>query len=128
MNQWIRRGLVVIIIIAVIVPFAYRGVRFYQYQQIMEAIELGEIHPERMADGVYSGSMDAVLISASVDVIIEDGVIRDIRLEHEHGRGYRAEVVVRSVLNEQSIQVDMVSGATDSSKVILKAIERALQE
>ncbi len=128
MSRWIRWGLVVVIIIAVSFPFAQRGIRFYQYQRIMESMELGEIHPETLQDGVYAGSVDAVLIQASVNVFVENGIIQDIQLEHEHGRGYRAEVVVRYVLNEQSIQVDTVSGATDSSKVILKAIERALHE
>lgn len=128
MNIWIKRGLVVIVLVAVVVPFAHRGVQFYQYQKMMETLEVGEIQLENLEDGIYSGGFDAVLINAFVDVTIEEGRIEDIKLEHEHNRGYRAEVIIRSVLDQQSIQVDTISGATDSSKVILKAIEKALNE
>ena len=125
---WIKRMLIVLILIAVMVPFAYRGIRFYQYQMQVSQLVIGEIRPEALADGTYTGEVDVVLIQALVDVKIADGVIQDIRLEHHHDRGERAEVIVRSVIEEQSLQVDMITGATDSSKVILKAIENALSE
>ncbi|MDW7672064.1 MAG: FMN-binding protein [Bacillota bacterium] len=128
MKVWIKRIMIVVILIAVMVPFAYRGIRFYQYQMQMGQLVIGEIRPEALADGIYTGQVDVVLIQAEVAVEIEDGVIRDIQLEHRHDRGGRAEVIIRSVIEEQSLQVDMITGATDSSKVILKAIENALSE
>ena len=42
--------------------------------------------------------------------------------------GEKAEEIIYEVINMQSIDVDTVSGATYSSKVILKAIENALIE
>lgn len=125
---WVKRILIVVILIAVMVPFAYRGIRFYQYQLQMDQLVIGEIRPEVLADGIYTGEVDVVLIQAEVEVEIADGAIQDIRLAHQHDRGERAEVIVRSVIEAQSLQVDLITGATDSSKVILKAIENALSE
>ena len=39
----------------------------------------------------------------------------------------KAEKIVNDVISEQSSEVDAVSGATVSSKCIIKAIENALQ-
>ena len=47
-------------------------------------------------------------------------------LEHKNERGTPAEIIPKKVVDAQSLKVDVVSGATNSSKVILKAIENAL--
>ncbi len=47
-------------------------------------------------------------------------------LPAKDGRGSRAEVVVDRIIEEQKIDVDAVSGATNSSTVIKKAVENAL--
>lgn len=47
-------------------------------------------------------------------------------LEHRNGMGSKAEAIINSVIQAQSLQVDAITGATGSSTVILKAIEDAL--
>ena len=47
-------------------------------------------------------------------------------MEHVNGQGSGAERIPATVVEKQTLQIDMVSGATYSSKVILKAIENAL--
>ncbi len=47
-------------------------------------------------------------------------------LEHKNGRGKPAEIVVDRMVEEQKIDVDAVSGATNSSIVIKKSVENAL--
>ncbi|WP_313562885.1 FMN-binding protein [Ruminiclostridium cellobioparum] len=42
-------------------------------------------------------------------------------------RGAKAEAIVDKIISEQSVTVDVISGATNSSKVILKAVENALE-
>ena len=42
------------------------------------------------------------------------------------GKGSQAEKIVNEVVNKQSLDVDLVSGATISSKVIIKSVENAL--
>lgn len=48
-------------------------------------------------------------------------------LEHENERGQPAEAVVERIVAEQRINVDVVSGATNSSTVLKKAVEKALK-
>jgi uncharacterized protein with FMN-binding domain len=82
-----------------------------------------------VGNGTYVGSEDTGLVAADVRVTVEGGVVTAIDLlRHENGRGEKAEIVVDRVLAAQSLRVDAVSGATGSSKVILKAIERALKK
>lgn len=49
-------------------------------------------------------------------------------LEHQNGLGKKAGIINKSVIDNQTLKVDSVSGATVSSKVILKAIENALSK
>jgi len=58
---------------------------------------------------------------------VQDHQIKEIELvRHDHGQGSSAEVIPDRILEAQSLEVDIVSGATASSKVILKAVENAL--
>ena len=66
-------------------------------------------------------------VYAKVEVTVQNGVITNIDiLEHKNRRGSHAEVVVDRIIEEQKIDVDAVSGATNSSTVIKKAVENAL--
>ena len=79
-------------------------------------------------DGVYVGEYDVDFIYVKVEVTIEDGEIAGIDLlEHKNGRGEPAEIVTDRIIEEQKIDVDGVSGATNSSIVIKKAVESALR-
>ena len=49
-----------------------------------------------------------------------------VLLEHRNDRGLTAEGIVDSIIENQRITVDVISGATNSSTVIKKAIELAL--
>lgn len=48
-------------------------------------------------------------------------------LQHDNGLGSTAESIVNDVVQEQSLDIDAVSGATVSSKYILKAVENAIE-
>ncbi|MEN1761039.1 FMN-binding protein [Anoxynatronum sibiricum] len=128
MKGWIKIILIVAVLAAVTFPFVNRGILYYQYQQQIEAISIQDIDLTKLEDGVYTGTYDVGLIHAEVTVVIIDEAIHDIQLIHEHDRGQRAEGIISDVLHAQSLDVDMVTGATDSSRVILKAIEVALSE
>ncbi|HUI69763.1 MAG TPA: FMN-binding protein [Spirochaetia bacterium] len=80
-----------------------------------------------LPDGTYRGSYDGGLVNATVDVTVASGRIEKVTIvSHRCGRGKPAEAIVDDVVKNQSLDVDVVSGATRSSKVILKAIEVAL--
>lgn len=78
-------------------------------------------------DGVYVGEYDVDFVYAKVEVTVRNGAITNIDiLEHKNGRGSSAEVVADRIVEEQKIDVDAVSGATNSSTVIKKAVENAV--
>jgi uncharacterized protein with FMN-binding domain len=82
---------------------------------------------ESLGNGTYTGSFRSGLVSATVEITIRDHRITGFVItKHRCGRGRPAEAVAGKVLEQQTLAVDTVSGATASSRVILKAAERAL--
>lgn len=100
---------------------------FREYQRNVESITFENIDLSDVEDGTYVGECDAGYIYAKVEVIIEDGSIVSIDLiEHRNERGKTAEIILENIVETQDIDVDAVSGATNSSNVIKKAIENAV--
>ncbi|PKL11432.1 MAG: FMN-binding protein [Spirochaetae bacterium HGW-Spirochaetae-8] len=86
-----------------------------------------DITPNNLADGLYQGSYAVFPVKVVVEVAVAQGKIVTIKLlEHRQGQGKAAEALIPQVVGSQSIQLDAVSGATYSSKVILLAIADAL--
>jgi len=98
-----------------------------RYKAIIRDIVISTPNVSLVQNGTYSGSFDAILVAADIDVIVRDGQIISIVLNsHKNERGAAAEIITDAVIMSQSLDVDTVSGATNSSLVILKAIENAL--
>ena len=98
-----------------------------RYRRIISDVVIKSPDLTLIQDGVYLGSFDAILISADVEVTVIDHKITEIILDHKNDRGVSAEVITDDVIMQQSLKIDTISGATNSSKVILKAIENALE-
>lgn len=82
-----------------------------------------------IADGTYIGDCDNGLVKVQVEVDVQNNIISAIRItEHQNGLGSSAEVIISEIVNNQSVEIDAVSGATASSETILKAVENALSE
>ena len=98
------------------------------YKRAVVETTIGEIDIADVSDGIYIGEYDVNFIYAKVEVTVEDGEIVSINiLEHRHERGKAAETVIEKIIEEQKIDVDAISGATNSSTVIKKAVENALK-
>ncbi len=84
-----------------------------------------------LIDGVYDGEFYHFPNIAHVLVTIKDRRIVDVELL-EHGGswiGHRADVdVLIRIIEQQSTSVDAVTGATNSSHVIMNAAEEALKK
>ena len=122
---------VLIIIGSVLVVLIVGGViAFSVIDKNLEALkgmEIADIDLSEVEDGVYTGSYTCFPVSAEVEVKVRSHSVTDIALiKHNHGQGNAAETIPGTVIEAQSLKVDAVSGATYSSKVILKAIENAL--
>ena len=83
------------------------------------------------ADGVYRGDFDleGTPVRVTVDVTIVNRSIVAVDIVRHTGApiGRRAFVMTDRIIESQSLNVEVVSGATGSSKAILKAVEDALQ-
>ncbi len=87
-------------------------------------VEVGHV-----ADGVYEGHSETDLVKVDVRVTVSDGEITDIEiLRHECGKGRPAENMIPSMITQNDVEVDAVSGATFSSAVIKDAVRNALRK
>lgn len=99
------------------------------YQERVAALTFTEIDLNRVADGSYTGSCETGVVNARVLVTVRDHTITDIQLlQHDNGRGAPAEAILARMLQAQTTDVDTVSGATNSSRVLRKAVENALSQ
>ncbi len=94
----------------------------------LNEMAISDVDLSNAEDGIYEGSYKSFPVSARVKVTIKDHKITAIDLiEHKNGQGQGAEVLPAKVVEKQTLQLDSISGATYSSRVILKAIETALK-
>ena len=128
MRSWKNKIAAVILLVAVSGGVTYYA-SFLSYKNTVDNIEITDMTAEGVSDGTYEGECDAGFVRARVKVTVKEEKIVDIVLaEHKNDRGKRAEKVVDEVLAERTTDVETVSGATNSSRVILQAIERALEK
>lgn len=98
------------------------------YKRTIKETTFDEINIADVSDGVYIGEYNVNFIYAKVEVTVQNGEITDINiLEHKQERGKSAETIITKIIDEQKIDVDAISGATNSSTVIKKAVENALK-
>lgn len=93
-------------------------------------IPRGPVAQGKLMDGVYEGTCKAGPNKADVRVTIKDNRIVDIEIvKHRAWKGKKAEPVIPGrIVEEQSTEVDAVSGATNSSRVIMNAVQRAIEK
>ncbi|MBN2219901.1 MAG: FMN-binding protein [Kosmotogaceae bacterium] len=77
-----------------------------------------------VVDGVFAGSEGYI----SLEVVVSSGKITEIRILKNRSDRYaiRAEETVDRILEAQSLDVDLVTGATATSESIVAAVENAL--
>lgn len=130
----VTRKIIILIVATLCIAVAlFWGINYLidlqKYKDTIKTISIDNIDLSKIPDGTYSGSFDASKIEADVSVTVHNHEITAINLlHHKNERGEKAEVIPQRVLDSQSLDVDAVSGATNSSKVILKAIQNALEE
>jgi uncharacterized protein with FMN-binding domain len=90
----------------------------------------GRVDHAKLKDGTYEGSYRGGPNKASVQVTIKDNNIFNIEiLQHQAWRGIIAEAtIVERIIASQSTKVDAVSGATNSSRVIMNAVQNAIEK
>jgi len=88
------------------------------------------VKQEKVNDGLYEGSYRGGPNKASVRVTIKDKKICHIEIvEHQAWKGKKAELpIMERIIETQSTRVDAVSGATNSSRVIMNAVQKAIEK
>ena len=83
-------------------------------------------------DGIYEGTAMGFGGDISVEVIVEEGAIQEIKIvsaENEDAAYLvMAEDIIPLILEKQSADVDTISGATFSSTGIKEAVVKALEK
>lgn len=120
------------LLLAIVVAAMYYGMYLKSvsdYQRTVRDMQIAEVDTSQLTDGTYIGDCNVNFIYAKVAVQIQNGEITQIQiLEHRNERGKQAESVLDEIVKEQKINVDAVSGATNSSTVLKKAVETALSK
>lgn len=122
-----HRAFSFVMAIMLIVHICVYLIDFLNYQKAIEDIHIYGVDMNNVEDGSYIGEYDAGYVYAKVQVIVKNHSITDVDLiKHVTEHGKTAEIITEEMVNKQSIEVDAVSSATNSSKVIMKACENAL--
>lgn len=120
----------IILIVCCIILFLLIGGKLILDNLVKDVNHILVTNPDLVdiSDGTYIGEYSVMPVYVKVEVSVKDHKLTNIViLEHNNGLGSKAEKIIDYVIKEQSLKIDAVSGATISSKCILKAVENALQ-
>lgn len=125
MKKGIKKTSLMIAIVIGILVIAFISIK----SRRIDEVEVSNINFNTVQAGSYSGEYAANLVKVKVNVRVNEGRIKEITIdEHENCLGKKAEIITDKILEKQSLQVDIVSGATASSNAIKKAVEIALKK
>ncbi len=100
------------------------------YNKAMAEIESEKIAESNYKDGIYNGEAKGFGGTVAVEVTVENGKINkiDVTSHEKEDAAYfdSAIYVIDEMIDEQSTDVDTVSGATFSSNGIIGAVKDAL--
>lgn len=124
-----KKRYLVVLILLILIIVGFIGVKNMQSNlESLKDLEIANIDISKVGDGKYTGSYQVFPISVEVKVTINNHQITGVDLlKHQNGQGAPAETILDKVVEAQTLQVDIVSGATYSSIVILRAIENSLK-
>lgn len=123
------------ILIALVVVACGVGAFFYfGHKMVRDAVaEYDAIRPvdlRTIPDGIYRGSSGEFIVWFDLNVTVADHKITGIQILNQINGGgkYKAADVIPRILDRQTMNVDTVSGATISSKSIMTAVYKAVNQ
>jgi uncharacterized protein with FMN-binding domain len=127
-----KRGIKIFLSIVVIIIIIASIFIVYIYYGKSETLNLtiNTIDLSKIPDGSYEGSYNKGRFSYKVEVTVKDNRIESVNILSKPSISVQ-EVdndIISRVLQQQSLKVDAVTGATASKKALLKAIENALNK
>lgn len=102
---------------------------------------IANVNFKKLKDGVYKGvyrgtkdsfrnaGVEVTVASGAVTkIMVTEGALANEKQKNEIRNGLSINNVFDEVIKSQSLQVDVISGATLTSKAHLKAVENALEK
>ncbi|WP_438787194.1 FMN-binding protein [Enterococcus sp. DIV0756] len=123
-----KRIMIIFVVVILLVLCVKVGADFWT-KRTLKKVDINEVPISQVADGDYLGEAQIKPVSAKVNVQVENGKIIDIEInDHMTGLGKKGEKIIDQIMKKQSLKVDAISGATQSSVTITKAVENALSQ
>ncbi len=125
-----KKGKKILLITFIVVLFLFITGKIVMGNMVKNVKNISVSMPDlsNVQDGNYIGEYSITPVHVKVEVSVNNHQITDISiLQHDNGLGSTAESIVNDIIEEQSLDKDAVSGATVSSKCILKAVENAIE-
>jgi len=128
LKKGLKVFLIILGVIAVVVIGAYLLMKRSADTAIANIV-FEDVDLSQTKDGTYFGETDAGMVYVKVSVTVANHTIKTIDIiEHKNGRGAKAEAITDTIIADNKYDVDVVSGATLSSKAIESAVSKALKE
>ena len=121
----------VVVVSLIIVLIGAIGFKLWSAKLVNEAMALKDVSIDmsKVEDGVYEGHSELGPVIVDVRVTVENSEVIAIEiLQHQNGLGQAANAIVEDMVDQNTYDVDAVSGATVSSEIIMNAVNDALQK
>jgi len=123
-------GMVIALVALLVIAGAIGGIYAWRFRKVSGDLTINDVDVSNLPDGTYDGSYSVFHVKAAVEVSVEDGRIAAIVFTDSGKMAEETQEEIRDifdeVVQEQSLDVDITSGASVSKKVSLKAVEEAL--
>lgn len=121
-----KKVIIIMIVILGIIFILYLSMTSKMEKELRD-LEYYEVDWNSLTDGMYQGEAETTFVKVVVQVEVSDHkILRIDILEHDNGFGKKAEQIVSEMIDQNSFEVAVISGATSSSLVIKSAVSDAL--
>jgi uncharacterized protein with FMN-binding domain len=123
-----RKTVLIIAAAGIFIVLLFMASNFFNLQRIRN-MTINEPDLRRLENGRYIGRAEVGGFSFVVEVIMTDHRMEEIKVLKNGDSSYErwAEGVISKILRYQTLQVDAITGATTTSKALMKAVSNSLQ-
>jgi uncharacterized protein with FMN-binding domain len=123
-----RQTVLILAATGIFIGLLFLAANFFNLQRIRN-MTINEPDLKGLENGRYIGRAEVGGFSYVVEAIMTDHRIEEIKVLKNRNSSYArwAEGVISKILKHQTLKVDAVTGATTTSKAIMKAVSNSLQ-
>lgn len=127
MAKKIFRSIKIVLIVFALVIVCFGAFIMLGKQKAMD-LQIKNISIQSLPDGTYTGVYSGFRWSNTVDVKIFDHKIVDINVVKKQllAKPETVDQIKQEIISRQTLDIDVVNGATADTKAYLKAVENAL--